>query len=187
METLAKVRPLEGDKPQNMAGVQRPRKRRNAQGLVEFALILPLLLVLLFSAIDFGWMVFNYGQLFNGLREGLRYGTVTGYTSTKQYLDCSGIKKRIRDYAGFSGIKDSNITIYYDDGNNAYVTPAGDPHFSSGVAPQCDGTKPIDFQNGYRVRVKIDVTVNFLSPFFRSMFNGMNIKLTAARSVSQLA
>ena len=59
----------------------RLRSKSKAQGMVEFALITPILLLLLFGVIDFGWMVFNYSQLYNALREGVRYGSVPGFVN----------------------------------------------------------------------------------------------------------
>src|SRR5258706_3512507 len=49
------------------------RKKSRGQALVEFALVLPILLLLLFGTIDFGWIMFNYVSLYNVLREGIRY------------------------------------------------------------------------------------------------------------------
>ena len=47
------------------------------QSLVEFALVLPLLLVLTFGIIEFGIMLFNQQILTNASREGARAGIVS--------------------------------------------------------------------------------------------------------------
>src|SRR5437763_9636722 len=96
-------------------------KKANAQGLVEFALILPLLLLVLFALIDMGWIAFNFSQLYNGVREGVRFGSVVGFSAKPQYLDCDAIRGTLIAQAGFSGIKASEITIEYDDGRA--ITP----------------------------------------------------------------
>jgi hypothetical protein len=112
---------------------QRTTKRKaNAQGLVEFALITPVLLLIIFGIMDFGWMVFNYAQLYNAVREGARFGSVSGFvvnpspTNPLQYRDCVKIKDTIVNLAGFSGVKRTAttdgtarrpmITVVYDDG-----------------------------------------------------------------------
>ena len=52
-------------------------KRQNGQSLVEFALLLPMLVVILFSAVEFGrlWMTMNV--LTGAAREGARVAAVT--------------------------------------------------------------------------------------------------------------
>jgi len=47
-----------------------------AQALVEYALVLPILLLLLLGIMEFGIAVFNYNSIANAAREGARYGIV---------------------------------------------------------------------------------------------------------------
>jgi Flp pilus assembly protein TadG len=53
-----------------------PRHRQRGQELVEFALILPLLLLLMVGIFEFGYVVFAYNTLSNAVREGARLGSV---------------------------------------------------------------------------------------------------------------
>ncbi len=46
------------------------------QSLVEYALVLPILLLLLVGIMEFGIAVFNYNTIANAAREGARYGIV---------------------------------------------------------------------------------------------------------------
>ena len=50
------------------------RSRRRGQSVVEFALILPVFLVLLLMAVDFGRLFFTYIQVSNAAREAAAYG-----------------------------------------------------------------------------------------------------------------
>lgn len=52
--------------------IKRFRKNEKGQGLVEFALILPILLLLLVAIVDFGWLIFVKTNLNNAAREGAR-------------------------------------------------------------------------------------------------------------------
>lgn len=61
------------------------RREQPAQTLIEFALLLPLLLLIVFFILDFGRAVYYYSALFNGAREGARYGT------TVVYIDETGL------------------------------------------------------------------------------------------------
>lgn len=58
-------------------GRHRPRGDRGV-ALVEFALVAPLLLLLLFGAIDFAWVFAQNVDLKNGAREGARLAAVNG-------------------------------------------------------------------------------------------------------------
>lgn len=50
--------------------------KRNGQSLVEFALVLPLLLILTFGIIEFGLIMYNKAVITNASREGARIGIV---------------------------------------------------------------------------------------------------------------
>ena len=55
---------------------KRTQKHEDGQALVEFALVLPILLVLLCAIIDFSWMYYNQITISNAAREGARYAVV---------------------------------------------------------------------------------------------------------------
>ena len=50
--------------------------RKKGQELLEFALILPILMVLVFGITDLGRAVFYYNTIFNAAREGARYAVI---------------------------------------------------------------------------------------------------------------
>lgn len=52
----------------------RPRSR--GQSMVEFALVLPILALLMFAVVDFGRAFFMYLSAASGARDGARYGTI---------------------------------------------------------------------------------------------------------------
>ncbi len=54
----------------------RIKKRESGQAIVEFALVLPILLLLLCGIIDFGWLYYNQITLNNASREGARYAVI---------------------------------------------------------------------------------------------------------------
>jgi Flp pilus assembly protein TadG len=53
-----------------------PNRRDRGQGLTEFALVLPILAILLFGIIQFGIIFGGYNALINSVRETARYGSV---------------------------------------------------------------------------------------------------------------
>lgn len=50
--------------------------RSHGQGLVEFALILPILLLIFMGILDFGRLIYAYNSVSNAAREGARLGIV---------------------------------------------------------------------------------------------------------------
>src|SRR5713226_3459029 len=159
-------------------------RRPNAQGLVEFALVLPFLLLLLMGIIDFGWLVFNYVQLQNGLREGLRYGSVPSFTPPDAYRDCRSIFNWVENTAPMSGVQDGNIYVYYDHG---YSTGYNDSTYVFARCPASPTASDIitaPMNNGDRIRIDISVNVRFLTPFFSTWVkSGLNFQYSGARTL----
>jgi Flp pilus assembly protein TadG len=58
------------------------RDRSRGQGLVEFALVLPVFLVLIFGIIDGGRAVFSYNQMSQAARNVARVASTTCFTTT---------------------------------------------------------------------------------------------------------
>ncbi len=56
------------------------KKKRRGAAIVEFAVVLPLLLALLFGIIDFGWVFMVRQTLTNAAREGVRVAILTTAT-----------------------------------------------------------------------------------------------------------
>lgn len=53
------------------------------QNVIEFALILPLLLLLIVGIMDFGIVFFSYNTIGNATREGARVGVIPGRTAAE--------------------------------------------------------------------------------------------------------
>lgn len=66
-------------------------KKEKGQSLVEFAFIIPVLMLILLGVFDFGRAFYAYNAISNAAREGARYGTVCPYDSPlKQCRDSDG-------------------------------------------------------------------------------------------------
>jgi len=64
-------------------------KKEGGQAMVEFALILPLLILLLCGIIDFGWIYGNQIQLNNASRDTARFMAINYGTSTDTQADAT--------------------------------------------------------------------------------------------------
>lgn len=95
--------------------------QRHGQSLVEFALILPFLLLLVFGIIELGRLMFIYSSVTVASREAARYGSAAGDIggSIAHYQDCTGIRAAAKRVGDFAGIADNQITIQYDHGDPA--------------------------------------------------------------------
>ena len=60
------------------------------QDLAEFAIILPVLLLLILGILEFGILVFDYNTISNAAREGARYGIVHPSTPGDGRCDAAG-------------------------------------------------------------------------------------------------
>lgn len=65
------------------------RRSQRGQSLVEFALVLPILLILLLGIVDFGMGLRAYVTLTNATREGARFAAV-GNPAGSYPADCTG-------------------------------------------------------------------------------------------------
>jgi len=72
---------------------------RRGQALVEFALILPIVLFLIFGIIDFGRVMIAYATASGSLREAARLAATVGRIGPPKYLDCDSMIRHYR--AGF--------------------------------------------------------------------------------------
>jgi Flp pilus assembly protein TadG len=87
-----------------------------AQAVVEFAIVLPILMMLLVGILEVGRMIFIYSAVTNASREAARYASATGLADDgvhKKFQYCDGIKERALRSAYFVPLA---ITISYDHG-----------------------------------------------------------------------
>lgn len=82
--------------------VQRAGRRQAGQALVEFALVLPVLLLILMAIFDFGRLFYSALAVRHAAREGARYGIVHA-------SDDEGIRQRVREAA--VGLEGDLLTI----------------------------------------------------------------------------
>ncbi len=104
---------------------KRHPQKSKAQAMVEFAIALPVLLMLLYGILETGRLVFLYSTVVNASRQAVRWGSATGIGNGTEprYQDCDGIRSAAKA-AGYLGpFTDSNITIQWDNGPGLAKTP----------------------------------------------------------------
>jgi Flp pilus assembly protein TadG len=97
-----------------------------AQTMVEFALVLPILLMLIYGVIEVGRLAFIYSTIATASREAARYGSASGAinTTTKRFADCAGMRAAAQKVDFLDVIEDANIIITVA-GNNCPIGGTG--------------------------------------------------------------
>jgi Flp pilus assembly protein TadG len=92
--------------------------RSRGQGLVEFALVIPLFMLVVVGIIEFGFFFFVYSSVNTAAREASRYGAGAANSEygVPYYQDCQGIRNAAKRIGTYSGLTDDQIQIGYDSG-----------------------------------------------------------------------
>jgi Flp pilus assembly protein TadG len=141
-------------------------KRNQGNAAVEFALTLPIFIILVIGIIEFGWYFFVQHTLQYATREGMRVAlvgrTITGM-DRKNF-----IIKTIQDNAELAVKRDAvAVSIYKVDPNNNFT----DPNSWQGTQ---DPGLPGDF-----MRVRSEYNYKFFTPLIGGFFNGGGVVIQA--------
>ena len=158
-----------------------PKKNR-AQAMVEFAIALPILLMLLYGILEAGRLLFLYSTIVTSSRQAVRYGSATGVGTggVPRYQDCAGIRAVANKSDFLNAFDDSDIVITYDSGPGTPVFDTCDGSVDNGVTPSTANTTRIN------VEIKGDFfpIVPKLVPFIeRSTANNDPILGESARTI----
>lgn len=113
-------------------------RRKRGQALVEFALILPIFLLILLAVFDLGRAVFAYNSVTNAAREGARLAIVNQTTAS--------ITAKATSSASIAETAAPNVTVgFYESG------PAVNPTSNAVCAPRNIGCMAVvTFETTYR-------------------------------------
>ena len=92
----------------------RTSRREDGASAVEFALVVPLLLMLFFGIISFGIILAQNMALNNGAREGARYGVVDGKT-------CAQITATAKNASSSISMSPADVTVTIKRGQTAQL------------------------------------------------------------------
>lgn len=87
-------------------------KHEGGQSLVEFALVIPILLVFILGILEFGWLLNAKITLTGGAREGARAAVVSTVSRETRAFDAT--KKSVEGVSGITLINDSDHFKYYE-------------------------------------------------------------------------
>ena len=132
-----------------------PRKSK-AQAIVEFAIVLPILLLVVYGLIEAGRLLFIYSSVNNATRQAARWGSTSGVgdNGVPRYQDCAGIRAAAQGGDFLNSFDDNDIVITYDRGPGTTAYNICDGTTDTGVVPT----------QGDRVVVTVDADYNTIVP-----------------------
>ena len=175
-----------------------PSRKSKAQAIVEFAIALPVLLLLVYGILEVGRYLFLYSTVVNASRQGVRYASATGLghggnpnttINYPRYQDCNGIRWTTSRGAYVATF--DQINIFWDAGPGTTATP-----YCTGPTDN-SLTASILSDNSHRVTVEVREEyipiVSRLIPFTqrtivasssRTVLLSVSIEVTSASTLS---
>ncbi len=145
--------------------------------MVEFALALPILLLLLYGMLETARLLFIYASTVTAARQAVRYGSATGISpnGVPYYNDCAGIRAAAQAVGFLNRFENDDIMISYDGGvNNA----SGNP-IPLNPTPTCGSFENV--KSGDRIIVSVSTDWAPLVPIVP--FSPFTITSTSSRTI----
>jgi hypothetical protein len=168
-------------------GKKNPRKSRG-QAAVEFALVLPLLILVVVGLIEAGRAMFIYSSVTNASREASRYGSAFGLLpdeTTAKFQDCAGMRNAARKAGFYTPFPDDAIVINYDKGIKPKVNP-DDPvelnDIPAGFDTTCDGDADLNVALECGDRILVTITYTYSPILSLIPLTPQNIVSSSART-----
>lgn len=149
------------------------KRKAQGQGLVEFALALPVFLLVIFAIIEFARLLLAYSAVYTASREAARYGAAVGISDSgvPYYEDCAGMRQAAVRVGIMGGVNDGNIDIR--------VYPDEDDAVDWNTLPQC----PTATVLGNRIAVRVQGSYQPIVPLVN--IPSMPIVSVASRTIVQ--
>lgn len=161
---------------QNKRILQFKNRKTQGQGIVEFAIVLPVVLLIVFGVIELGFLLFTYSSVNSAAREAARYGIAIGDVGADQrYYDCDGIVEAGLRIGRFAGMTSSDIAIAYDHGPGTAQIPGGCPTMAS------NGGDGVTF--GDRIVISVNHQYNPLISYMGLNITPFTMRSTSARTI----
>jgi Flp pilus assembly protein TadG len=164
-----------------------PRKRQSGQSLVEFALVVPFFLLMMFALIDFSRLLFTYVSIANGAREMARVAAVStnwsGTTAIAAFNNYTLIA------AGQNGATDKVLVRVGDKACAKKIDTGATCTPTPSVCPMplslatCSPALTIPPQSGF-VEVQVAYTFQF-NPLFQNRLGGV-VDVSFMRPTAQI-
>ena len=149
-------------------------RRRRGQALTEFALVMPILLLLMMGIFDMGRAFLSYAMASDSLRIALRNAEVFGFAdgTTIRYTDCAGMRAAIKK-TFFVGTPDISI-VYQHTRSGAPDTVCTDSMASIPAA---------DVDNGDLLVITVRNNVKLITPLVSQILPNLTFEFKGERTI----
>jgi len=157
-------------------------KQPRGQGIVEFAIVLPVVMLVVLGIIELGFLIFSYSSVNSASREAARYGIAIGDVGAGQrYYDCNGIVSAGLRIGRFAGMDTGDFNIVYDngpdEGDGSYVQK----YSSCADLASHNGADTIRF--GDRIVVTVNHDYHPIVSLMGLKFNAFTMTSTSSRTI----
>src|SRR3970040_1599744 len=138
-------------------------EREEGASLVEFAVVAPLLFLLLFGVIEFARVGHGFNTVWTAAREGARYATTVGDDDSDglpNYLNCDSIEEAALAKVGGMSLDTGAVSIVFSDLTGA---PVADCDLTSAL-PEPATTSSSNIDNGFTIEVAVSAKFNAIAP-----------------------
>ncbi len=179
--------------------LHRNKPRTKAQGMVEFALALPILLLLVLGIIEFARLMLTYSAVYSASREAARYalGEEPSVNGLPHYRDCDQIRANGVRVGSFGGVETQDFKIGFD--RKGFYETALTPSQILDSLPSddlCSGSQYIpthidlkdppekhpSLSTGDRILVRVRTHFDPIVPIVNVFSNGFDVESTTART-----
>jgi len=153
-------------------GLERNNLQKGAT-LVEFAVVLPLLLVLIFGIVEFARIATEFTTVRTAAREGARFATTIGEDpANPHYVDCAAILAAARDKAVVGNLQE--IRVEWDGGYKC-----SDPAAADDTGPPAAE----DVTTGTAITVTVKSEFDSVVPVLEIFLDGITIDSKQTRQI----
>ena len=126
-------------------------QRENGQSMVEFALVLPILLLLLCGIIDFGWIYSNKIAAVNACREAARYSAihVNDSNTNNDNADAAAVVSESAPY-----LSSLVVTLTYPDDESVEINVEATIPYLTGVTSTLFGNSGVTISSSCIMKIE---------------------------------
>ncbi len=153
----------------------RLRRRQDGAAAVEFALVVPLFLTLMFGIFEFGRLFAWHTAIVTASREAARYGSAIGDSANgfPQYTNCDEIIAAGKALSVVLELEDADFTVGFDSGPGTTVRPCSDPT-----------TNLATINDGDRIVVTVSREFESVVPLIGDIIGPLTLEGTDRRSIA---
>lgn len=124
-----------------LARFRRAHRRDDGASAVEFALVIPVLIIVVFGVIAFGIVLAQQQALSNAAREGARFGAVNLFAQASgDPRTCASVVSKVRSVASTVGMSSADVGVTVKrDGTSVCGSAAGSTAVSNSSTLPCVG------------------------------------------------